>query len=140
MDLIVKSIDVWVTGIKDQAGALANKLSALAQAGANLDFIISRRAPEKPGEGVVFVAPLRGDAEIAAATEVGFRVSSSLHSVRVNGPNEAGVAAKLTRTLADAGINLRGFSAAALGSRFIIYLALDTREDAAKAMQVLEEA
>ena len=139
MDLNVKRVDVWSASVKDKPGALANKLAALAQVGADLDFIVARRAPE-PGTGVVFVTPVRGDEQIAAAVQVGFAVSSSLHSVRVEGPNKAGVAAELTKKLAGGGINLRGLSAAVIGARFIIYLALDTPADAAKAMSILQEA
>jgi len=139
MDLIVERVDVWAASVKDQAGGLANKLTALAEAGADLDFIIARRTPAKPG-GVVFVTPLRGDQEIAAGAQVGFTSASGLHSVRVEGPNEPGIAAKLTGMLAKAGINLRGFSAAVIGTRFIIYLALDTAEDADEAVRVLKAA
>ena len=140
MDMIVERVDVWAASIEDKPGGLANKLAVLAEVGADLDFIVARRSPEKPGTGVVFVTPLRGDAEVAAATEVGFAASSSLHSVRVEGPNEPGVAAKLTQVLADAGINLRGLSAAVIGIRFIIYLAVDTSEAATGAMSLLREA
>jgi hypothetical protein len=58
----------------------------------------------------VFVTPLRGDREIAAAAQVGFNVAHTLHSVRVMGPDRPGVAAELTEKLADGGINLGGFS------------------------------
>ena len=140
MDLVIERVDVWAATIEDQPGSLANKLTAVAQAGADLDFIIARRSPEQPGAGVVFVTPLRGDAEIAAAAAVGFTAANSLHSVRVEGPNRAGISAELAQKLADGGVNLRGFSAAVIGARFIIYLALDTREDAAEATRLLQEA
>jgi len=109
------------------------------EVGADLDFIVSRRAPDKPGTGVVFLTPLRGDAEIAAAAELGFNVTSTLHAVRVEGDNEPGIAALLTAALADAKINLRGLSAAVIDSRFIIYLGLDNAEDAAKAVDILKQ-
>ena len=140
MDLTVERVDVWAASIEDKPGGLADKLAALADAGADLEFLIARRTPEKPGAGVVFVTPLRGDAEVAAGTEVGFNPAQSLHSVRVEGPDEPGIGAKLTRLLADAGINLRGLSAAVLGTRFIIFLALDTREAAAKTEKILQNA
>ena len=140
MDLSVKRVDVWAASIEDEPGALASKLAALAQAGADLDFVIARRAPEEPGTGVVFVTPLAEDDQIAAATKAGFVVTDSLHSLRVEGPNRAGIAAELAGKLADGGINLRGLSAAGIAERFIIYLALDAAEDAATAMRLLQEA
>lgn len=140
MELDVRSVDVWAASIRDKPGGLADKLAPLVQAGADLDFIISRRMADRPGEGVVFATPLRGDQEIKAATAAGFAISNSLHSVRIEGPNEAGIAARLARMLGDAGINLRGLSAAVIEGRFIIYIALDRGDDVAKAMRLLKDA
>ena len=140
MDLIVERVDVWAATIKDEPGGLSTKLLALAEAGADLDFIIARRSPEAPGQGVVFVAPLRGDAEVAAAADVGFATANSLHSVRVQGENRPGVAAELTDKLARAKLNLRGISAAVIGTRFILYIAVDTAEDASRVVDILQKA
>ena len=139
MGLAVKRVDVWATSIKDHPGGLAEKLAPLAEAGADLEFVIARRAPDKPGTGVVFVTPLRSDAEVAAGAKAGFAVAKNLHSVRVEADNKPGIGATLTKQLADAGVNLRGLSAAVIEGRFILYLALDTAEDAEKAMSLLQE-
>jgi len=125
--LIVERVDVWVAPIKDEPGGLANVLSGLRDAGADLDFIIARRAPETPGKGIVFVTPLRGDREVRAAATLGFDVTRSLHELRVEGENKPGI------------VNLRGFSGAVIGTRFILYIGLDTPEDAAKAAAILKK-
>jgi hypothetical protein len=140
MSISVQRVDVWAAGIADKAGGLAAVLSGLRDVGADLDFIVARRSPEKPGMGVVFVAPLRGDKVIAAATNLGFDLTTSLHSIRVEGVNKAGLAAELTGKLAEAGINLRGLSAATTGDRFIMYLAIDSEADADKATAILRQA
>ena len=138
MALKVDKVDVWAATIEDQPGGLAGKLEVLAEAGADLEFIIAHRSPDKPGTGVVFVTPLKGDEEIGAAAEVaGFADTPSLHSVRIEGDNRAGIAARLTQRLADAGINLRGLSAAVIGERFVAHLAFDSEEDATKAINAL---
>jgi hypothetical protein len=137
--MIVERVDVWAAPIKDVPGGLANILAGLRDAGADLDFIIARRAPETPGKGVVFVTPLRGDREISAAATLGFDVTRSLHELRVEGENKPGIAANLTEKLAAAGINLRGFSGAVIGTRFILYIGLDTVEDATKAAAILKK-
>jgi hypothetical protein len=62
-----------------------------------------------------------------------YNVTSSIKSVRVEGENRPGAAAKLTEKLAAAGINLQGFSGAVIGPKFILDIGLDTAEDAAKA-------
>jgi len=137
--LIVERVDVWVAPIKDEPGGLANVLAGLRDAGADLDFIIARRAPETPGKGIVFVTPLRGDREVRAAATLGFDVTRSLHELRVEGENKPGIAANLTEKLAAAGINLHGFSAAVIGARFIIYFSFDSSEDAASAEAILKK-
>jgi hypothetical protein len=139
MDLLVEREDVWAASMDDKPGALAAVLSALASAGVDLDFAIVRRAPEKPGTGVIFVTPLRGDREIQAAAAVGFAVTSRLRSVRVEGPNEPGVAATLASVIGDAGVNMRGFSAASLGTRFVAHIGVDTAEDEKKVVKLLAD-
>jgi hypothetical protein len=139
MKMTVEHVDVWAASIKDKPGGLAKILSGLRDAGADLDFIIARRAPDKPGDGVVFVAPLRGDAEVAAAATLGFNVTQSIKSLRVEGENKPGVAAKVTEELAAAGINLHGFSGAVIGARFILYIGVDSAQDAAKAAAILKQ-
>lgn len=96
MDLLVEHVDVWAVTIEDKPGGLAGVLATLQDVGANLQSIIARRAPEQPGKGVVFVTPLEGDREIAAAAEVGFNVTQTLHSVRIMGQNRPVIAAELT--------------------------------------------
>ena len=47
-------------------------------------------------------------------------------------------AMQLVEELAEAGINLRGFSAAVVGKNFVLNLALDSTKDANKATRVLK--
>ena len=89
---------------------------------------------------MVFVTPLRSDAEINAAAQVGFNVTRHLHSVRVLGPDQPGVAAALTQKLAEGGINLRGYSACVIGKQFVAYVAVDSLDDANRAVGILEKA
>ena len=139
MELLVERVDIWAATIEDRPGALSGVLTALREAGADLQFIISRRAPDQPGAAVVFVTPLQNDREIRAAAQVGFNVAHSLHSVRIMGPDRPGVAAELTQKLADGGINLRGFSASAIGRQFVAYVAVDSLDDANKASEILKQ-
>ena len=139
MKLNVSRTDTWAAMIDDRPGGLARKLAALADAGANLEFIIARRAPEQRGSGVVFVTPLRGAKQVKAAQAAGFQKTESLYSLRVEGADKPGMGAKLTEALARAGINLRGLSAAAIGRRHVTHLALDSAKDAAKAVTALKK-
>lgn len=138
MDLLVEQVEVWAAGIPDKPGGLASVLTTLRDAGADLQLIIARRSPDRPGEGVVFVTPLQGDREMMAAAVAGFNTAQKQHCVRVMGHNQPGIAAALTEDLAEAGINLRGFSAAVIGSQFVAYVAVDSQAEADKATSVLK--
>jgi len=139
MALQVSRVDVWAASIEDAPGSLAGKLVALTEAGANLEFVIARRSAEKPGTGVVFVTPIKGAGQARAAKKAGFAKTKSLHSVRVEGLDKKGQGSKITQALAEAGINLRGLSAAAIGRKFVAHLALDSSADATKASRALKK-
>jgi hypothetical protein len=136
--MTVARADVWAANLDDRPGGLAEKLSALAEAGAQFEFVIARRAPDKPGAGVVFLTPLKGAAQMRAAKKAGFEKIKGLHSLRIEGPDEPGLGARMTLALAQAGINLRGLSAAAVGARSVVHLTLDSTADAAQATQILK--
>jgi hypothetical protein len=139
MKFNVNRTDVWAVMIEDRSGGLAEKLGSLAAAGVNLGFIIARRTPEKPSKGVVFVTPIKGSKQVKAAESAGFQKTEGLHSLRIEGADKPGAVAAISKALAGAGINLRGLSAAALGRRFVAYLALDTAEGASKAASILRK-
>ena len=138
MALKVERFDMWVAGMKDKPGALTDKLQSLSKAGVNLKFVLARRALEKPGRAVAFVTPVKGAKQCRAAKAAGFRKSKSLVAVRVQGQDKRGRGAKMTAALADAGLNLRGLSAATFGKNFVAHVALDSTADANKAMKVLK--
>ena len=139
MKMDVTRVDVWAASMKDRPGALAKKLDALAQAGADLEFVIARRAPDKPGTGVLFVTPIKGAGQIKAAKKAGFAKTKSLHALRVSSSNKTGLGARLTAELGDAGINLRGLSGAAIGTRAVLHLAFDSGADAGTASRLLKQ-
>jgi hypothetical protein len=139
MKMDIKRIDLWVAGIKDQPGGLAEKLSCLTEAGASLTFLLARRTPDQPGKVVVFVAPVQGTRQTKAAKQVGFHKSKSICGVRVVTGDKRGLGMVLTKALADSGINLRGFSGVAVGKRAVFHIALDTASDAAKATKILKK-
>ena len=140
MAYAVSKVAVWAGEIADRPGGLASTLAALNAAGSNIEFLVARRAPDKPGTGVVFLTPIKGAKQKAAAQNAGLATSESLHSVRIEGPDRAGLGGQMADALAGAGINLRGISAAALGRRAVTYLAFDSAEDADAAVRVLKKS
>ena len=137
MTLKVSRVDLWTASIDDRAGGAADKLEPLSKAGANFEFVFSRRTPEQPGRGMLFVTPVKGAKVVQAAQTAGFTKPENLHSVRIEGANKPGVTAKIARALANAGISFRALSATGIGSKFVSYVALDTAEEAAKAVSLL---
>jgi len=69
----------------------------------------------------------------------GFQKSGGLHTLRSEGADKPGEGVRILTALADAGLNLRGLSAAAIGKQFVCHIALDTEADAVKAARVLGE-
>jgi predicted amino acid-binding ACT domain protein len=138
MALEVSREDIWAGGIEDKPGALAGKLGILAEAGAELQYVMARRAPDKPGTGVVFLTPIKGSKQGKAAKKAGLHKTRSLYAVRVQGRDKPGLGAKITEALAAKGINLRGLSASVIGRQFILHLALDSAADAVKAVRTLK--
>jgi hypothetical protein len=138
MPLKATKAEIWVATIEDRAGGAAEKLDALAKGGANLEMLLARRT-EQPGQGVMFVTPVKGAKAVKAAQAAGFGKPENIHSVRIEGGDKPGLGAKIARALGDAGISFRGVSAVAIGRNFISYIACDSAEDAAKAVTVLKK-
>ena len=138
MKLKIDRAVVWAATIKDRPGGLAEKLSALSKAKADLEFLLARRAPERRGEGVVFLTPIKGGKQTRAAKAAGFMKTGNLFTLRIEGKDKPGMGARLSQKLAAARINLRGFSAAAIHGQFVAYVAVDTAAAAIKALRVLK--
>ena len=140
MALKVGKAEIWMGTIEDRAGGAAAKITPMANAGANFEFVFARRMPEEPGKGLLLVAPVRGAKVMAAARAVGIDKAAAVYGLRIEGPNKAGTGANMTQALASAGITFRGLSATVIGTKFVCYLALDSAEDQAKAAAVLRKA
>ncbi len=137
MALEASRVDIWAGSIKDKPGGLAAALSPLADAGAKLQYVMARR--DKKGTGVVFVTPVKGAKQAAAARKAGLHKTKSLFAVRAEGRDKTGLGATITCALADAGINIRGLSASVIGRKFILWLAVDSAAEATKAVRVLKK-
>lgn len=139
MALKVNQVSTWAAWMEDRPGNLAAKLDVLAKAGANLEFVIARRTLEDPGNGVVFVTPIRGAAEGRTARAAGFHRSESLHAVRIEGSDKPGQVVKIAQALAEKGLNLHGLCAATLGRKFVVHILLEDPAEVSKAIRVLKK-
>src|SRR5476651_283521 len=126
-------VHVWSCEIMDQSGAAAEKLTILAKAGANLEYINPQRLPQKPGHGVLYVAPITGPSQTRAARSAGFAENDEQHLHRIEGDNEAGLAHRLTQQWELASITLQSLMMAVLGKHFVGYVGFDNVHDANQA-------
>lgn len=132
-------VHVWSVEVPDQAGSVASKLSFLAQAGANLEYVFTKRLPNKPGWGILYVAPVSGPTQTRAAKSAGMAETDNPVVRRIEGDNEAGLAHRLTQQWSLAGISLQGLTMAVVGSKFVGYAAFDSVNDANRAAQILAD-
>jgi hypothetical protein len=132
-------VHVWSVEVEDRPGGAASKLLALAEAGANLEFIFTKRQPDRPGKGVLYIAPVTGPSQTRAAKAAGLTETPNPIVLRVEGDNEAGLAHRLTQQWAMAGISMEGLTMAVLGNKFVGFAAFDSIVDANRAAQILAD-
>ncbi len=139
MGFKLERVHIWSGEIADQAGGMASKLAPLAEAGANLEYIATRRQPDRPGTGIIYVAPVTGPNQVRAARAAGMSETYETVVLRVQGDNQAGLGSRLTQQWAMAGINLQGLTMAVLGGKFVGFAAFDSVADANRAAQILAD-
>lgn len=137
MSFRLDRVHVWSGEVLDQAGGVAGKLAMLAQAGTHLEYIYTRRQPDKPGTGVLYVAPITGPLQVRAARSAGLNEVQHPVVLRVEGTDAAGMGHRLTQQWAMAGLSMQGLTLAVLGPRFVGYASFDTVEDANRAAAIL---
>lgn len=138
MMLRMTKMDVWMGEIDHQAGGLARTMRAVADFGVDLDGVVARRQSEKPGKGVVYITATDPKVALEMATEAGLRRAPHIATLKLEGTNGPGIGAKITKTIADTGVNLHGLTAAVIGRHFVCYMGFDSVADMDKAMTALE--
>lgn len=139
MSFRLDRVHVWSAEVPDEAGGVAMKLHALAEAGANLEYVGTRRQTDRPGTGILYIAPVTGPEQIRAAKAAGMREVFSPVIVRVEGDNRAGLAARLTKEWALADISFTGLTMTVVGGKFVAFAAFDNPADANKAATILAQ-
>lgn len=138
MALKVEKVEAWSGEIRDEAGGLAAVLAPLAEAGADLAFMVARRQADRPGTGIVFVGGLKGTKQTKAAQKAGLTKTTDLAALKVEATNKPGLAHRIAEQVAGAAINLRGVSASVIGTRCVIVVAFDSAADRDKAAKLLK--
>ncbi len=139
MSFRLDRVHVWSGEVADQAGGVAAKLALLAHAGTNLEYIYTRRQPDNPGTGILFVAPITGAIQVRAARSAGLTETQQPVVLRVEGDDSTGLAHRLTQQWAIAGLTMQAMSMSVMGNKFVGYVSFDNIEDANRAAAILGE-
>lgn len=139
MAVSVKPITLWRGPLHDRVGGLADALSPLAEGGGDVKILMAYRIPGEPGRGAVEVYPVSGKRATAAAERGGLS-SSSIPALRVEGDDAPGLGHRLTRALADAGINLDFVVAQVIGRKYSAVFGFADEEGARRAVPLMKKA
>lgn len=137
MAMRMHRVQVWSGDMPERPGAAAAILERLAQAGVDLEFVLTRPRRDNPDASVVFLAPIVEAEHVQAARAVGLTPARDIVMLCVEGDNRPGLGYQIMSRLAVAGINLRGLSVSTLDKKFISYLAFDNADDLTHANQLL---
>jgi hypothetical protein len=140
MAVRVSKVDVWTGTMPDHPGALDAILAPLADAGANLECVMARRQPHQPGQGHVYLTPIKGRKAQQAAAAAGLHRADNISTLRVEMPNQPGAGHAVMQSISDASINVHGVSAVGLGRVTVVYMGFDSPADAARAAVAIKAA
>ncbi len=135
----MKRVHVYQCEVDDVPGGTAEKLKALALAGAHLEYVHSERSATKPGAGELLVAPTQTKAEMDLVKSVGFREVQKPTVMRFEGDDKTGLGGRVTLAWEAAGINLHGLMMAVVNGKFVGYATFDSSDDANTAATILAE-
>ena len=139
MAVSVKPVTLWRRELQDRPGALADSLEPLADGGVDLKVLMAYRFPGEPGRAAVEVFPISGKRATAAAERSGFG-AASIPALLVEGDNAPGLGQRMSRAVADAGINLDFVVAQVIGRKYAAVFGFAGDEDARRAVALIKNA
>jgi len=139
MAISVKPIALWRREIQDRPGALAESLAPLADASVNVTILMAYRIPGQAGHGAVELFPVSGKRATAAAERGGFS-ASSIPALLVEGDDSPGLGSRLSRAIAETGINLDFVVAQVVARRYSAVFGFGDEESARRAVAVIKKA
>ncbi len=137
MAYVAKKVTVRkVSSLKDQPGAMAEKLELAATHGVNLAALIAYASqPGSPCDAFVVLQDEAAQGKLADAGNC--PVDPRSHAILVTGDNAAGSGAAIAKKIAAAGVNARIYAALAVADSFSMLVGFDTAADADKALAAL---
>jgi len=140
MAFTVRKIKIRRAKVKNQAGAMAQLLAPVAEAGLDLEAVVGY-ALKKTGPADVYCSLVdTGKKAGAAADACGFAVDDASPALLIEGDNGPGVLKRVTQAVADAGVSMRVCVALPVGCKFAALLGFDDSADADKAAKKIKAA
>jgi len=139
MPVKVKRITLWRKELENHPGTLADTLEPVAKAGADLQVLMGYCYPGDRTRAAVELFPIANKKATAAAQGAGL-AAVGIAAVHVEADNRKGVASAITRTLADAGVNLDFLVAQAIGRKFSAVFGFENAADADRASALIKKA
>ncbi len=139
MAVTVKKITLWRREVDNRAGALADVVRPLANAGADLQVLMGYRYPGNETRAAIELYPVAGKKLTAAAQAAGFS-ASSIPTLLVEGDNKPGLGATTARAIADAGINLGFVIVQVCGKKYSAIYGFESEADSRKAAGLIKKA
>jgi hypothetical protein len=139
MAISVKPITLWRRELQDRPGALADSLAPLAGNSVDLQVVMAYRFPGEPGRAAVELFPITGKRATAAAESGGFS-RSTIPALLVEGDNSPGLGHRMSRAIADEGINLDFVVAHVIGRKYSAIFGFAEQEDARRAVALIKKA
>jgi hypothetical protein len=135
----IKKFPLWSVEVDDVAGSTTGLFKILADAGADIEFSLSRPLGEGTGKAILFLAPIKGKKQEDAAKRADFEKRRDVVGVQVQGPSKVGGNFRLTAALAHENLAVRALVTTVDGSRFTTVFALHSEDDADRAIKVLHK-
>jgi len=139
MAVIVKRITLWRTEVENKLGMLAQTLKPLADAGTNLQVIMSYRFPGEPTRAAIELSPVSGKRSEAAAKTARLD-RSSIPTLLAIGDDRPGLGSEIAEAIAGAGINISFMVAQVVGRRYSGVYGFETEEEARVATNLIKKA
>jgi hypothetical protein len=136
MGLDIEIVDEWAVGLSEDKTCLADLLETIETADAGIDFLITHRDPHDL-TNLLFIAPMRTEKEREIADQLGFYLSRNVQ-VRIEGEFTIGIIPYICRRIAGNGITFPGYSVSINTGRFLMYIRLDSRKEAERAVELLQ--
>src|SRR4030095_14232336 len=95
----IKKFSIWSVEIDDVVGATTGLFKVLADAGADIEFSLSRPIGDKAGKAILFLSPIKGKKQEDVAKKAGFVPRPDVIGVQVQGPSRVGGNFRLTAAM-----------------------------------------